>query len=50
MQFTSLVVVCLCLLANVALGFYLPGLAPVNYCKTSESSDGCKVRYKFHRN
>lgn len=23
--------------------FYLPGLAPVNFCKKSESSDACKV-------
>lgn len=28
---------------NVCLGFYLPGLAPVNYCRESESSSLCKV-------
>lgn len=24
--------------------FYLPGLAPVNYCKESEKTKSCKVR------
>lgn len=28
---------------NVCCGFYLPGLAPVNYCRESESSPQCKV-------
>lgn len=33
------ILVCL----NVCFGFYLPGLAPVNYCRDSESSPQCKV-------
>ena len=28
---------------NVCYGFYLPGLAPVNYCRESEASSQCKV-------
>lgn len=28
---------------NVCYGFYLPGLAPVNYCRESEASPQCKV-------
>lgn len=28
---------------SVCFGFYLPGLAPVNYCRESESSPQCKV-------
>lgn len=26
--------------------FYLPGLAPVNYCKKEEADESCKVRFK----
>lgn len=35
----------LVLLTNLhsSKSFYLPGLAPVNYCKASESSPTCKV-------
>lgn len=28
---------------NVCYGFYLPGLAPVSYCRDSEASPNCKV-------
>lgn len=31
---------------NVCYSFYLPGLAPVNYCRESESSPQCKVSVK----
>ncbi|KAF3427406.1 hypothetical protein E2986_12268 [Frieseomelitta varia] len=34
-----LFVVCL---IHHSLGFYLPGLAPVNYCKRGETSETCK--------
>lgn len=33
-----------------ALAFYLPGLAPVNYCKTGETSDTCKSEIKLYVN
>lgn len=29
---------------HVSNGFYLPGLAPVNYCVKSEAPEACKVR------
>ena len=34
-------------LFNVIYSFYLPGLAPVNYCKKKEESETCKVRTSF---
>lgn len=33
---------------NFCVGFYLPGIAPVNYCKKSES-EVCKVRTLWQR-
>lgn len=30
-------------LITVNRAFYLPGLAPVNYCKPTEKSNACKV-------
>lgn len=29
--------------SNLIAGFYLPGLAPVNYCMKGKESDVCKV-------
>ncbi|CAD1477648.1 unnamed protein product, partial [Heterotrigona itama] len=37
-----LFVVCL---IHRSLGFYLPGLAPVNYCKRGETSETCKLEF-----
>lgn len=33
---------------TVCFGFYLPGLAPVNYCRESEASPQCKVSDSMH--
>lgn len=30
-------------LFNLVVGFYLPGLAPVNYCQEQEQQHNCKV-------
>jgi hypothetical protein len=32
------------LLLHLSYGFYLPGLAPVNYCIKNKQSDSCKVK------
>ncbi|KAK9304579.1 hypothetical protein QLX08_004021 [Tetragonisca angustula] len=40
-------VVCL---IHHSLGFYLPGLAPVNYCKRGETSETCKSEIKLYVN
>ncbi|XP_043510092.1 transmembrane 9 superfamily member 2 isoform X2 [Frieseomelitta varia] len=42
-----LFVVCL---IHHSLGFYLPGLAPVNYCKRGETSETCKSEIKLYVN
>lgn len=42
----------LCIIAGSPLcnGFYLPGLAPVNYCPATEQSDTCQSRIKLFVN
>lgn len=37
-------------LIHHSLGFYLPGLAPVNYCKRGETSETCKSEIKLYVN
>lgn len=34
---------------NLCVGFYLPGIAPKNYCKKSEASEACKVSNYLRR-
>jgi hypothetical protein len=34
---------------STANGFYLPGLAPVNYCKESDEPKSCKVTWNYYR-
>lgn len=38
----------LCVLYG-ATAFYLPGLAPVNYCKAGEATLTCKVRVQMYK-
>ncbi|XP_012262540.1 transmembrane 9 superfamily member 2 isoform X2 [Athalia rosae] len=45
----SLFLCTLCAITN-SDGFYLPGLAPVNYCKAEEASDTCKAEIKLYVN
>lgn len=35
------------LILHQANAFYLPGIAPVNYCRVEEQSDSCKVSEIF---
>lgn len=35
--------ICFTCFLCVSEAFYLPGLAPVNYCKKGEDSEACKV-------
>lgn len=35
---------------NVVHSFYLPGLAPVNYCKAGEATSSCKTEIKLYVN
>ena len=39
----SLLMLFLLYLATICHGFYIPGMAPVNYCNFA--SDSCKVRF-----
>ncbi|XP_015601918.1 transmembrane 9 superfamily member 2 isoform X2 [Cephus cinctus] len=41
---------CTFLIVHSATAFYLPGLAPVNYCKAGETSDTCKSEIKLFVN
>lgn len=41
---------CTTCLIHRATGFYLPGLAPVNYCKAGETSETCKSDIKLYVN
>lgn len=42
---TTIVVFCALSVLYGVSAFYLPGLAPVNYCKAGETLKTCKVRY-----
>lgn len=42
MRTTTAILYTLCAFYGVA-AFYLPGLAPVNYCKAGETTPTCKV-------
>jgi len=33
---------------STANGFYLPGLAPVNYCKEQDVTKSCKVTWSYY--
>lgn len=39
----STLIIIITFLSSICHGFYLPGLAPVNYCRKSESNGQCKV-------
>ncbi|XP_014485207.1 PREDICTED: transmembrane 9 superfamily member 2 isoform X1 [Dinoponera quadriceps] len=47
---TTTVVFCALSVLYGASAFYLPGLAPVNYCKASETSSNCKSEIKLYVN
>ncbi|XP_012283767.1 transmembrane 9 superfamily member 2 isoform X2 [Orussus abietinus] len=49
-QATPIFFSCILCLVYGAYGFYLPGLAPVNYCKATERSETCKSELKMYVN
>lgn len=52
MIFYECVAICTLMITSTANGFYLPGLAPVNYCKEKDVSGTgakpCKVMWSHY--
>ncbi|VDO14591.1 unnamed protein product [Brugia timori] len=41
------IVALFCVCTYVCMGFYLPGLAPVNFCEKEVAKPSCPVRFDF---